>query len=549
MGHGRPESFGFSELCMVAGGLALFIYGINRASSGLRRASGGKLRAAMALLTRSRFVALGAGTVLTVVLQSSSAATVMLVGLVASGMISLRQAVAVVLGAGIGTSLTVQIIAFNVSNWALVAVAAGTALSLGFSRRTLGYAGRVVLGFGLVFYGMHVMKLGVGPLRGWPVARDVFTTLAEHPVLAILAAAAFTGVVQSSAATIGLVMALASGGVLDLRGTIPLVLGANIGTCATAFIGAVGTGGQGTGVAFAHLFAKLAGAALVLPFIGLFSSALGLAGSGIERQIAHAHTAYNVAVAALFLPFVGQLTAVAARLARGLEKRKMRPFYLSSAFAETPAMALLRARKELRRMGDASAEMAEKSWGLFEGERLDLAYELRRADDSLDDLYEALVEYLAQLARSELTSEEAAKLTGFLHLANEMERVGDLVSKELASLGEKKMSRGLEFSVEGAAQLRRFHSDVVRDLRAVVSRLETDEVSAKHVAEGEGEGEGEIGARTRELELAHFDRVRRKVHEAVETDAIFTDLVHVLRQMHYHVTAIARILVPQGGRE
>ena len=536
------EGFGFSELCMLAGGLALFIFGIGRASSGLRRAAGGKLRAVLSLLTRSRLVALLAGVALTVVLQSSSAATVMLVGLVASGMISLRQAMAVVLGAGVGTSLTVQIIAFNVSDWALVAVAAGTALSLVFSRRTLGYAGRVLLGFGLVFYGMHVMKMGVEPLKSWDLARDAFAALAEHPILATLAAAAFTAIVQSSAATIGLVMALASGGVLDLGGAIPLILGANIGTCATAFLGALGAGSQGLGVAFAHLLAKVAGAVVALPLIGLLSSSLGLAGAGIERQIAHAHTVYNLGVAALFLPLVRQLEAVSSRLARGFSKRKVRPLYLSSAFVEPPEMALLRAQKEVRRMGDASAEMAEKSLGLFEGERLDLAYELKEADDVLDDLHEAVVGYLAELARSELTSGQAGKLTAMLHLANEIERVGDLVSKDLASVGEKKISAGLDFSLEGAAQLRRFHSDVVAGLRAVVSRLDSEDALL------EGFVEAGIDERARGLELSHFERVSRGVAEAVETDAIFTDLVHVLRQMHYHVAAMARILRAGGTR-
>ncbi len=541
----EAEGFGFSHLCLVAGGLALFVYGISGASSGLRRAAGGKLRAVLSLLTRSRFIALLAGVALTVVLQSSSAATVMLVGLVASGMMNLRRAVAVILGAGVGTSLTVQIIAFNVSSWALVAIALGTVLSLVFNRRTAGYAGRVVLGFGLVFYGMHVMKMGVEPLKSWEAARDAFATLAEHPVLAALAAAALTGIVQSSAATIGLVMALASGGVLDLRGAIPFVLGANIGTCATAFLGAAGTGGQGLGVAFARIIAKAAGAVVVLPLVALFSSAIELGGGGIERQIAHAHTIYNVAIALLFLPFVGQLEALSSRLSRRFGKGKRRPFYLSSASAETPAMALLRARKEIKRMGDASVEMAEKGPGFFEGERLDLAYELRQADDLLDDLHEALVEHLAGLARSDLTSAQAGELATMLYLSNEIERVGDLVSKDLATMGEKKISAGKEFSLEGAAQLRRLYSEILDNLRAVVAGIDSEGASL----EGVVEADSRIDERARALEFSHFERVRKRVAEAVETDAIFTDLVHVLRQMHYHVAAMARILSEGEARK
>ena len=290
-------------LIVLLGGMALLLYGMQHTGDGLQRLAGARLRQVLTHLTANRFTALLTGAAATALIQSSTATTIMVIGFVQAGLLTLYQAMGIILGADIGTTFTVQLLAFHIYDYALLFVGIGFAMTFLGKRRLLKDLGHAILGFGLIFLGLKLMIEGMEPLKDSAIVAQALLAFAETPLLGVAASAAFAALVASSAATIGLVIALASHGLLTLPSALPLVLGANIGTCVTALTASLGSSTEARRVAVAHVGFKLLGVAIVLPFLDPFVTLVAASSADPARQIANAHTFFNVAISLLFLPF------------------------------------------------------------------------------------------------------------------------------------------------------------------------------------------------------------------------------------------------------
>ena len=292
----------FLLLTGLLGGMGMFLYGMEMMSDGMKMTAGNSMRVILEKLTSNKFLAVFVGAFVTMVIQSSSATTVMLVSFVNSGLLNFTQALGVILGSNIGSTVTAQIVAFKVTDYALLLIAVGAMMSLFSKKETVKNLGFVILGFGLLFYGMKVMSDTMKPLRTDPTFNSILTSF-ENPFLGIMAGAIFTALVQSSSATTGIVITLASGGSITLEAGIPLIFGANIGTCVTALLAGLNASRDAKRVAIGHVIFNLLGVLLFCFWIPTFSEIISQTSNNIPRQIANAHTIFNILATVIFIPF------------------------------------------------------------------------------------------------------------------------------------------------------------------------------------------------------------------------------------------------------
>ena len=384
----------------LLGGLAIFLFGMEQMAEAMKKVAGDRMKQILATLTNSRIMGLITGAFVTAVIQSSSVTTVMLVGFVTAGLMSLSQAIGVILGADIGTTVTAQIVAFKVTKYALLLVAIGFALIFMGKKDHVRQYGHLIMGLGLIFFGMGIMSDGMRPLRTYEPFIELMQNV-SNPAIGIAIATVFTALIQSSSATMGVVIALALQGLVSLEGGIALALGANIGTCATAALASIGKPREAVRVAVAHVTFKIVGVLLIIWFIPTFADFVryispvadpGITGmdklaAETPRQIANAHTVFNVGIAFLFLPF----SALFARFCEWvvpdkpmLEKLIIAPKYLDEELLETPSLALERTRLEIGHMGERVQEMIDRMMSeILTGDR-DSLIELAKLDDEVD---------------------------------------------------------------------------------------------------------------------------------------------------------------------
>jgi phosphate:Na+ symporter len=351
-------------LLELAGGVSLLRYGLHLAGEGLQAVAGARLRYALASVTKNRMLGLGAGALITAILQSSSATTVMLVGFTGSGLVTLRQAMAVILGADVGTTATVQLLAFPVTHYALGVIAAGFLLFFFGQRQRTKTLGTAVLGFGLIFLGLRLISSGAEPFVDTPLVGQAFMALGDHPVLVIAVSAAVTALLHSSAATIGIALALSSQGLLTLHAALPIILGANVGTCAPALISSLGGVPEAKRVAVAHALFKVAGVLLIYPVLHVFETWVAASATSLPHQIANAHTLFNLGLAIAFLPFTVPFAGVVARLVRERPRADEWAKPARSPRLDVPSLALSQATQETLRMADGPRNGARHHQGV-----------------------------------------------------------------------------------------------------------------------------------------------------------------------------------------
>ncbi len=524
-------------LLALFGGLALILYGMQLTGEGLQRAAGGHLRHLLTSMTRSRLAAVGSGAVVTALIQSSSATTLMLIGFVSAGLVSFRQSLGVILGADIGTTFTVQLLAFRIQELALFLVGVGFAMSF-FARRGLAKnVGQAVLGFGFLFLGMRVMTEGIAPLATHELTRQVLLAFAASPVLGILAGAFLSATMASSAATIGLALSLANQGLLGLAGAIPVVLGANIGTCATALAASLRSSSDARRVAAAHIAFKVLGVALVVPFIQPLTGLVAQTAQDTARQIANAHTLFNVAISALFLPFA----SVAARAVIALvpeEERGDNPFktrYLDDRYLDQPSLAIGQATREALRMGDVAQGMLRDAMTVLRTDHQELLEDVERRDDQLDYLEREIKIFLSRLGRETMSPDLAQKEIALISFIGNLENIGDIIDKNLMELARKKLYQGRKFSEAGEAELIEFHAMVGKNLeRAIASFAANDRSLAQEVLDQRPI----VRQREREMRESHLTRLRRGLAESLETSEIHLDVLTNLKRISSHITAL-----------
>jgi len=540
---------GFTDAASLLGGLAFFLYGLDLSRSGLERASGGRLKAALSLLARRPLVAALLGVAVTLVTQSSSAVAVILVGMVSSGLLAFPPTVGVLLGADVGTTLTVQALAFEIRSASLVVIAVGTIIVLASRRRRMRYAGQALLGFGLLFFGMHLMKTGASPLASDARFGATLAAMAEHPLLGVLAGTVVTGVVQSSAATVGLVLALAQGGALGLDAAIPIVLGANVGTAVTGAIAAVSATRGGKRVALAHVAVKVLAVGIILPFVGPLAVAsrwlTGLMHGGDARAVANAHLLFNVGKLVVFLP----LAPLVARLIERLlpDRPEVAPpvvRHLTGTGHDSPEVVLAKTGRELANMARRVHDLLARGLGALEETSIDELDDIRAGDGEVNALHAAIVTHLRETAREELSLPQVEQVRRYLYLVKDLELLGDGVAEGLAWAAERKLRADASFSVEGGIEIGGLGAEVSASFEDVACALSEDEGAcpAKDVLARVAAREAGLDQLVRKAERAHFERAASGVREAEETDAVFTNVVGELRRMHGILADMASVI-------
>ena len=555
-GGSAHPSGGFSWFFLVIGllgGLSLFLYGMEKMSAALKNVAGEKMKDILGLLSRNRFMGIVTGAVATAVIQSSSVTTVMLVGFVSAGMMSLSQTLGVVMGSNIGTTITAQIVAFKVTKYALLLVAVGFGLLFISKKEKLQQYGYMIMGLGLIFFGMGVMSDAMRPLRAYQPFLDLMTQM-SNPVLAILVAALFTALVQSSSATTGVIIVLAMQGLISLKAGIALSFGANIGTCVTAFLASIGKPREAVRVSVVHVLFNVIGVVIFLPFIGPFVELVtaispiapkGLSGmqataAVLPRQIANAHTIFNISSALIFLPFVTYFARLVYRLVPDKplpETTELKPKYLNEMLFHTPSLALDAARHEIKRLGKRVDMMNTVMMpAVLTGENDSLA-SVRAMDEEVDVLYKHIVNYLAEVSKLDLNEAQTRNLMKLLASTNDLEHIGDVIEVNMVELGQRRLSKNIKVSDQTQKVINTVHLVVSDALKAAIRSVVDDESAyATRVIEM-GDDIDKL------VEQANLHQAQRLVCEdsgKFEAYSVEVDIIEKLKRIFYHTKRMAQ---------
>ena len=541
-------------LMTLLGGLALFLFGLDILSQSLKQVAGDYLKVILARMVRNRFTGLAAGATVTALIQSSSVTTVLLVGFISAGLMTTAQSVPMIIGANIGSTFTAQILAFKVTALGMPMLTLGFFVSFVAQRDDFKDYGRIVLGLGLIFFGMTIMSEAMAPLRDYPPFLAFMASL-DKPLLAALAGAAFTAVIQSSAATTGIVIVMAGQGLIGLETAIAVALGANIGTCVTALLASLGKPREAVRAAVIHTLFNVVGVLLWLPFIDQLASIArvispaypdleGMARATAEapRQIANVHTFFNVANAALFIWFTRQITELAEWIIP-VRPPKIEPRYaprhLDAQLLDVPPFALDAARLEIVRLAHLVRDMlATAVPAVVSGSPFQIG-QLRVMDRPVDLLHREIVRYLRQISLADLSEEQSELLMAYIKIANDLEHIGDQIATGMVTSARKRIDENVVISDATAAVIARLHREVVlamegaiealdgrdageaRKVRAMKSKVTglLEEIARHQVARLQASEPQRLPAYTREIELTEaLDDIFRTIRRIARTE-------------------------------
>lgn len=544
----------FTMLIGLLGGLSLFLFGMEQMASALKAVAGEGLRQILAKLTVNRVAGAATGAFVTAIIQSSSVTTVLVVGFITAEVMSLSQAVGVIFGANVGTTITAQIIAFKVTKYALLLIALGFGMLFMGKRDKVRQYGGMIMGLGLVFFGMGVMSGAMKPLRSFQPFLDLMGRM-ENPILGIAVSAVFTGLVQSSSATTGIIIVMASQGFITLPAGIALVFGANVGTCVTALLASIGKPREAVRAGMAHITFNIVGVALWVAFINPLAElvqmispvAEGLAGIeklGAEtpRQIANAHTIFNIANTVIFLPFSTLIArfvewAVPDRAAPAADEApELAAQYLNRDLLATPVLAIEQARREMLRMAEIVRGMLSDIMPAFVTNDLNAAQDILHRDNMVDYLQRETADYLTRVGRSDLSLQLSERTMQLLNVNTELEHIGDVIEKNLVTLLTAKASGSIVFSDEGREELLEYHERVMESYDNAVKAFAADDVTLARVVMT---AKPELVQLEQVYRRTHFDRLGRGLQESVESSRIHLDLIDYLRRINSYAESIA----------
>lgn len=543
------ESIDWLVLVMgLLGGLSIFLLGMNRTVSGVKGLAGNRLRSVMGRLTGNRWAGVATGAGITAVIQSSSVTTVIVVGLISAGVMSLAQSVGVIFGANIGTTITAQIVAFKVTKYALGVVAIGFGIEFFAKTEKTDFIGRTVMGLGLVFFGMSVMATAMKPLQDNETFLDAMASI-TNPWVGILIGAVFTALLQSSSATIAIVIAMASAQLITLELGIALALGANIGTSVTAQLAAIGKPREAVRAAVVHTSFNVLGVFIWVPFLGLLAAmAVWLSPAGdVARQIAWSTTIFNVANVLIFIWFAAWFARFAELVIRDrpLEEAKViQARYLNVDLLNTPGLALDRARLEVARMGTRVRDMLEMAIpAVIRGSAEDLD-EVEARDDEVDALYEHVITYLAEISKRELTNEQTAELLGLMEATNDVEAIGDAIETNLVGDGRKRLEFGVTISDPTTAIIEDLGAQVIEGVDIAVAAVGQSNPEAARRAIGM---KAQITERTVDAQTHQVERLGVDEPLRLEAYKVESDIVEDLKRVYYYAKRAARVGVPKDS--
>ena len=531
----------------LMGGVALLLWGLHMVLSGVLRAFGPDLRRTLSKALGNRFTAFAAGLGLTALLQSSTATGLMTASLAADGVVSLVPALAIMLGANVGTTLIVQLLSFNISAIAPALFVVGLVTFRAGGSGLTKALGRVAIGLGLTLLALHILLDTLAPAEQAPAVRALLAAVTTDPVLCVVIAAALTWAAHSSVAVVLLVMSLAYSQFVTEPAALALVLGANLGSAINPLLEAGVRGDPASRrLPVGNMLNRLVGVLIVLPLLGPIARELAMLQPDAAKMTAEFHMLFNVALALLF---IGLLDPVAWLLVRLLPEKKQTadasvPRYLDEAALENPPLALANAARETLRMGDTVEAMLREVMAALMTNDRKLASDVSRLDNVADRLNEAIKLYITKLTRDSLDEREGRRAMEIVSFTINLEHIGDIIDKNLCELAGKKIKGRYQFSAEGAAELTAFHKRVVESLQSAFGIFMTGDVEAAKKLLRE-----KVELRKAELDAAdrHFERLREGRPESLETTSLHLDILSDLKRIHSHICSVAYPVLEAAG--
>ena len=525
----------FLTAMQLLGGVGIFLYAIKLISESLQMVAGERLRNIIGMFTKTPVLGVFLGTAVTMVIQSSSATTVMTVSFVDAGLMTLTQAIGVIMGANIGTTVTGQILAFRVKDLAYLFVILGVLLIFVCSSKRLKHVGEGLLGFGLLFIGMQTMESSMAFLRE---RQDIFLAFSNNPLLGLAAGTLLTLLVQSSSATVGLTIALGTQGLIPLEAAVPIIFGDNIGTTVTAVLAALGTGRAARQACAAHVLFNVIGVCIWLPLMPLWIGFIEASSSSIGHQIANAHTMFNICNTIIFLPFVKPFAALIRKIIPDAEciDRRDAAYLDPHLIQRTPVVAVSAVKHECRHMGEIVLELLERTEKVFFEEKDEDKEEVLRLEEKLDRLETAIRSYASDIMQTGLDGKDADMLEACVVCAGDLERIGDK-GKRLIDFYEYRRKRGDDFSSAAMNEVRSLFFETRRAVRLAVDVFGSEPFTAK-----EKDTLDALADRIRELESAlrasHASRLSSG-HCSPESGLVFIDVLGAIEQIAYRSRKIA----------
>lgn len=532
-----------SMIIGLFGGLGLFLYGMKLMGDGLENASGEKLKKIFEKITSNPIKGVATGAIITSIIQSSSATTVMIVGFVNAGLMNLYQAAAVIMGANIGTTITAQLIAFKLDTVVPIFIGIGSLTILFSKNKRARETGNIILGFGILFLGMEIMKNTMSPLADSPAFATLIMKLEGNTLLGILTGTLMTAVIQSSSASTGILVALASTGALPLGVAIPILFGNNIGTCITALLSSIGTSKAAKKAALIHIFFNIFGTIIFIPLINpLISVVQSISPGGateVKRQIANAHTIFNIVNTIIMVPFIRYFVYLVNKIIPGEDEiQTMGVTYIDDRLLETPVIAVGQTTKEVVRMANLAKDNVQLAMKCFlndDEKTIKTVYDNEKLINILED---EITSYLVKLSTTQLSEQQTKIVTSMFHVVNDIERIGDH-AENLADLASEKLQKNLKFSKEALEELDGMFKYVVNALEFSIESFENDDISK---AESMVEIEARIDSLEKELRASHIRRLNNGLCGAT-VGTMFLDMISNFERIGDHSTNIAEVVL------
>ncbi|MGL5150342.1 MAG: Na/Pi cotransporter family protein [Clostridium sp.] len=527
-------------LIKLMGGLGLFLYGMKLMGDGLENAAGDGLKKILEKVTANPISAVLVGAVVTMVIQSSSATTVMVVGFVNAGLMNLIQATGIIMGANIGTTITAQLVAFKLDTIAPLFIFVGAVMVMFARAKKRKDIGHIVLGFGILFTGMGMMSGAMKPLTASPAFEQILMTIGDNWVLGVIAGAAITAILQSSSATTGILVALATAGAIDISHALPIIFGCNIGTCVTAMLASVGTNKTAHKAAMIHLIFNITGTIIFFPFLGMLGRFVAEMSPGdVSRQIANAHTVFNVVNTLVLLPLSGVMIKIVNSVIKGEDEiENVGPKYIDDRLLETPVIAAGQVIKETIRMANKAKQNLELSMKAFVDHDEKLIQKVYENEKIINVLEGCITDYLVKLSKCELSDKEQGVVASTFYIINDIERIGDH-AENIADLAGQRITQKLEYSADAIDELNQIYNYVETALEiAIESYANRDIDKARSI----NAVESRIDAAQRGYRDKHIKRLYDGKCNAY-AGTIFIDLLSNFERIGDHSTNIAESVI------
>jgi len=530
----------------IVGGVALLLWGIRMVRTGFTRSFGVELRQMLRFSGRSRLFAFASGLAMTSAIQSSTATAMIVASFAGQNLITGSAALAVMLGADVGSTIVVQVLSFDLRWLSPLLIVAGVVLFLPAEKSRRKNLGRICIGLGLVLLSLRLIMLASAPLRHNEAVSVLLQPLADEPLMAVLVVALLTWASHSSVAVVLLIMSLATTHVLSLQIAIVMVLGANLGGGFTAVAMTLKAPPPSRRVTIGNLIMRAAGVVVALQFVPYVVPYLSILGDAPGRVVASAHLGFNLALAAAFLPMVGIVTHLTARLVPDDDPaaEEKGPRYLDSGALDTPAVALSCAARETLRMGDEVRAMLVATEAVFRSDDAEAKRAVENKDDMIDGLHEAIKLYLTQLSKEEFDSRESARCVEILSFTTNLEHIGDIIDKNLMELAGKKIKERVAFSPDGQREIATFHEHILANLDLAMSVFMSSDLELARQLLRE-----KIAIRDLERRFVenHFARIGEGRVDSIQTSALHLDVLRDLKRINSHLTSVAYPILERAG--